>query len=163
MILRLKTSFKKRRFPSFTLIEVLAALVIIGIGVTSTLTLIVNVQKYLSMDKELGRVVTYTDNYLSKLYLSGNLKSDLFNKDEIAKLSVLNTFPVLMPPAETNLGENIKVLVNRKINRWDPLLVDIGIESIITYVNKSSTNIKPRKRDYWIETTFSENYLKKLE
>jgi prepilin-type N-terminal cleavage/methylation domain-containing protein len=149
------------RLKAFSLIEVLVAIFIIGVVVVSTLSVFVNMNRYLFQDKDLQAVNDFSQRYLFSLYLDGNLKERLFTASEISNLNRSRIFPMMLKPEETNITPNIRFFINRKIERWDPLLVNIGLEALVNVPESKRTGAKTRQ--YWIETTLSESYLVKLK
>lgn len=150
----------KKRYKAFTLVELLVSLAVIAIAVTSALTVMVFSQRTLTQDKDLQLSVDFSNDYFSRLTVCADLKKELFSGEESASIIRSGEFPVIMGPMTTNLSRNVQAIISRKVNRWSPLLIDIGIEIIVTgNKNAASGDIK---RNFWFETTFSEKYLKKM-
>lgn len=150
-----------KKLRAFSLIEVLVAISIIGIVVVSTMSVFVNMNRYLFQDKDLQSVNDFSQRYLFNLYEGESLRSNLFTPMDISNLNRQRIFPVLLKPEETNITTNIRFFINKKVERWDPLLVNVGLEALITVPEAKRTGAKTRH--YWIETTLSENYLSKLK
>lgn len=146
------------KLKSFTLIEVLVALSIIGIATLSTLTIFANLARYSVSDKRMQLAVETANNHLSQLYLAKELKTTLFDAKEISNINTIRRFPLRLKPQRINIEDDIFMLVNKKIVSYEPLLVDVGIEVIIP--SKVSNQ---KARHYWVETTLSESYMNKLE
>ena len=164
MTLSTITTFKltgRMRLGAFSLIEVMVSLTIMSMIVLSTLSVFLNMNRYLFQDRDVQSVIDYSEKYFFNLYFSDNLKNVLFQPAEISNFNRGVRTPVLLPPVETNAAQNIRIFINRKIERWDPLLVNIGMEAVITIPESRRTGTKTRH--YWIETTLSENYLSKLK
>lgn len=145
------------RYRGFTLIEVMVALSIIAIGTTAALSVYAMMIKNASYDSRYEKGIEAAENYLSTLYLSTNLSADLLSPDEYSNVMSRSSLPVLLPPAKSYPAEGVEMLVNKNIRRWKPMLVDVGVEVIVSY---EETN--RQSRHYWIESTFSEAYLGKL-
>jgi type II secretory pathway pseudopilin PulG len=158
MTIVLKKIFNKKIFKSFTIIEVLVALFIIGIAGASVVGLYSNAAGTISSDSELQKTVDFSNSYLTEIYLCDDLKSALFGESEISNLSRINKFPVFLKPWKTNIAPDIEIFITKKVNRFTPLMADVGIEAVIHY-NKEEKRIKR----YWVETSFSENYLMKMK
>jgi prepilin-type N-terminal cleavage/methylation domain-containing protein len=158
MILSKKKVFSKRKFPGFTLIEVIVSLVIIGIAAAGTAAVFSSAVLSYSHDEGLEKALDFSNEYLSRLSLNSNPLAILFSEQELSNIASAQKFPVLLQPLETNIAGNIKILINRKIHSILPLLADVGIEALI-YQRQAGK----KARHYWVETTFSEEYLKKWE
>ncbi len=156
---RCSTDNKRRagRLRGFTLIEIMVALTIIGIGTTAALSVYSAMLKNATYDSRFEKGVESAEEYLANLYLSTNLAADLFDASELSNLMSRPQLPVRLSPVQSSPENGIVLLVNKNVRRWQPLLVDVGIEVIIRY---DETN-RP-DRHYWMETTFSEAYLGKL-
>lgn len=153
--------YKLKRLKSFSLIEVLVALSIMGVITVSTLSVFINMNRYLFQDKDVQAVIDFSEHYFYSLYFSDDLKAGAFQAPEISNLNKVYQFPVLLPPLETNISPTIKVLINRKVERWEPLLMNIGLEAMIT--PPENKKVGNKIRHYWIETTLSSSYLAKLK
>jgi type II secretory pathway pseudopilin PulG len=135
----------------------MVSLVLIGVGAAAALAVYAAMIRSADYDTRFEEGVDAAQNYLSSLYLSTNLAADLFTAGESTNLAAIREFPALLPPVRTNACEGVVMLINKNIRRLQPLLVDVGIEVIIQY---DETN-RP-DRSYWIETTFSEPYVQKM-
>ncbi len=158
MITALKKIFNKRIFKSFTIIEVLVALFIIGIAGAAVVGLYSNAAGTISSDSELQKTIDFSNSYLTEIYLCDNLKKALFLESELSNLNKINKFPVFLKPWKTNITPDIEIFITKKVNRLTPLSADVGIEAIIHYNNEEK-----RIKRYWVETSFSENYLIKMK
>ncbi len=147
-----------RTYPAFSLIEVLVALSIIAMASSSIITLLSNATRFMHVDEKLQTATQISDRYLNEIYMAKDLKKALFTTNELSILGPNVKLPKLLPPQRITTPEGILMLINKKIRRWDPLLVDVGIELIWQSL---STNTKARQ--FWVETTFSEEYLKRLK
>lgn len=143
---------------AFSLVEVLVALSIIAMASSSIISLLSNATRFLRIDEKLQSATYLGERYLSELYLAPDLKKALFTTNELALLGPSPRVPRMLPPERISTPEGILMLVNKKIRRWQPLLVDVGIELIW---QAAGTNA--RQRQYWLETTLSEEYLTRLK
>jgi len=150
--------YKKRKLFAFTLIEVMVALSVIGVATFSTVAIFSNSMRYMAYDYNMQKAVETADKYFANLYLAGDIRKELFSQSELTNILNARAFPLLLRPERHNISDNIYMLINKNIIAWNPLTVDIGLEIII---EPEGTNRTPRH--LWFETTFCENYLKKLE
>lgn len=148
---------RKRKLGSFTLVEVLVAMTIIAIGSTAAVTIYSEMIKNLTYDEWYGQALRFADNYMTDLYLSRDLGDSLFSTEELTNIQAAEDLPLLLEPEVFDLDTHITMYVNKNIRRWSPLLVDVGIEMVITYyeTNRPTTSI-------WLESTFSESYITKV-
>jgi hypothetical protein len=109
-------------------------------------------------DRTTENAVSQANNYLAQIYLASNLRTALFDNGELSNLYFTQAFPVKFRAKEIKIDENITMLVNKKVERLNPLLVYVGIEMLI---KRSGTNVKPKS--YWVETTFSEVYMDRIK
>jgi len=106
---------------------------------------------------QLQEVLELGDNYFKRLYLASDLKEELFSEKETLNLKKQNSFPYIVSNEETNLAKGIRMVIEKKIIRFDPLLVDVTIHFFIKSKEKSL------EKKYTLESIFSESYLNKLQ
>ncbi len=149
MILPSKMMTKKLK--GFTLIEVLVSITIISIATLSTLAVFVQLHQQMSSDSQEKKIYSLIESKLASYASADDLKSVLFSHEEI---EFLNANPHgTVPLIQTNF-ERHTFLISRKIRRWNPLLVDVGMEAVFRHNGKSTNTMV---RHYWIESTFSES------
>lgn len=152
----LKKISDRGRLPGFTLIELLVALSLISIGAVSSIGIFSQVARISARDAEMERAVWAAQSFLSGLMVATNAALVLFKPEEYAALKA-SRLPVLMPPKRLDAGPGVYNLVNVRVVRLDPLLCDIGVESVV------EPKVKGGKiRRYWMETTLSGLYLGSL-
>lgn len=149
MIFHSKTMNK--RLGGFTLIEVLVSITIISIAILSTLSVFTQISKQVSSDDEERAIYSLIESKFVTYQTADDVKSILFSREERNLLSTNHRWPVFAPLIQTNIG-NHSLLISRKIRRWEPLLVDVGMEAIFHH-NGKGTNAAVRH--YWVESTFS--------
>ncbi|OHD53377.1 MAG: hypothetical protein A2Y33_05550 [Spirochaetes bacterium GWF1_51_8] len=154
----MKEISKKKRFRGFTLIEVIISLSIISTTIVTVLTIYSSMTNLLNYDRTTEKAISEAHNYLAGVYLAPDLKTALFDASEMSNLTVTSVYPLKFRAKEYPIDENIKMLVNKKVERYDPLLVYVGIEMLIV---RQGTNQPPKS--YWIETAFSEVYMDKVK
>lgn len=147
----------KKSSRAFSLLEVLVALTIIAISVTAVMTVLANTQRGMNQDRDLQYSIDFSNRYFGEIYVSEDLKRRLFTDIEIREMGAVRVFPYLPERIVTNLKENVTAVISRRVNRWEPLLIDVGLEITVTGKDK-----KKVRKDYRFETSFSETYLKKL-
>ncbi|OHD75267.1 MAG: hypothetical protein A2355_16265 [Spirochaetes bacterium RIFOXYB1_FULL_32_8] len=112
----------------------------------------------MSIDLDMQKAASVAENYLTDIYTSKNMLEKIFTIEELKSIDINKKGSVLFPPKRVDIEKDIFMYVNRNIRRWSPLLVDVGVEAIIDFHNKDKKNKK-----FWIETTYSENYMNKLK
>jgi len=157
MILQKKQLSFRLCLKSFTLIEALTALFIISVAVLSISSVMTSFFVSTQSEKQLQEVLELGDNYFKRLYLASDLKEELFSEKETLNLKKQNSFPYIVSNEETNLAKGIRMVIEKKIIRFDPLLVDVTIHFFIKSKEKSL------EKKYTLESIFSESYLNKLQ
>ncbi len=153
----LKKTFINSRVKAFTIIEVLISMSIVFIAVVSVLSVYSKVFTAIGYDNDIQDAVSFSEGFMTKLYFAENLKTALLDQAEISNLMKGKVFPVILKPYKTNISGNTGIIINKRIRRLDPLLADIGIEAIIQ--EKAGSKL----RNYYVESTFSENYLENIK
>ncbi len=148
-----------KRFKAFSLIEVLVAMSIIALASTSIITVLSHAAKYMRVDAKLQLATQICDAYLTDIYMATNIRQKLFSPQDLSNLAYNAPLPRLLAPQRITTPEGLLLLVNKKVRKLDPLLVDIGLEVIWKPTDSSNA----RSRQYWVETSISERYLMSLK
>ena len=130
---------------------------IIAMASTSIITVLSHATKYMRLDVKLQQATQICDAYLTDIYMASNISLALFSTQDIVLLNKSEKLPRLLPPERILTKEGLLLLVNKKVRKLDPLLVDIGLEVIW-----KTTSSNKKSRQFWVETSISERYLMSL-
>lgn len=148
------TCMLKKRFFSFSLLELLTAMAIIGVTVIGALSVFSLATRSTSDDEGLVTIRETASLYLGGLYLAKDVRSLLFSPGEIGELETSGFSRLKMTDLVTNFDNNRRVRITRRVHRWKPLLVSVGIDFI--GVKDGRENI------VHFETEYSDLYMDKI-
>lgn len=160
MISWMKKIYRKK-WPAFTLIEVMVAMFIISVGIIATIGVFVSTRGYDKFDQDLQKASDFVSRYLGSLYLSQDLSTALLSPDEQKLVMTAKSLPVILDFKITNLTPRAVVSIKRTILRKEPFIADVGLETRIEYPFQTNAGFLTRR--YWTQTTLSRSYLERLK